>query len=103
MLFLNCAFPYLICPTGTPREFPSIPSTKNISLYQKINWMYHSRRPALDTEGRFAIVTNVGCGMRWTCGPQLTNAAGTDGEGVWSWSPDAEINPLGSRAGGDGG
>jgi hypothetical protein len=25
---------------------------------------------------------------------QLTNAADADGEGVWSWSPDAGIKPV---------
>jgi hypothetical protein len=83
--------PQLICPTGWLREFLSSPFAKNISLYPKQNRMYQSRRPALDPEGRFAVVTNAGCGMRWTCLAQLTNAADTDGEGVWSWSPDAEI------------
>jgi len=34
---------------------------------------------------------------------QSTNAANADGEGVWSRSPDAGINPWGSGARGDGG
>jgi hypothetical protein len=47
-------------------------------------------------EGRIAIVTDVGCGMRWTrqrqahtCGRRMTLQA--DGEAVWSWRPDAGV------------
>src|SRR5258708_28707331 len=36
------------------------------------------------TEGRFAIVTNVGRGMRWTRAVSLTNGTNADGEVVWS-------------------
>ena len=35
-------------------------------------------------EGRLAIVTDVGSGMRWTRGLRLTGVAGADGEIVWS-------------------
>jgi hypothetical protein len=35
-------------------------------------------------EGRFAIVTDVGGGMRWTLMALLTRALEADGEGVWS-------------------
>jgi hypothetical protein len=35
-------------------------------------------------EGRFAIVTDVGCGMRWTRAALLTRALFVDGEDVWS-------------------
>jgi hypothetical protein len=35
-------------------------------------------------EGRFAIVTDVGCGMRWTRLVLLTRALDADGEVVWS-------------------
>ena len=38
----------------------------------------------LPEEGRFAIVTDVGCGMRWTRAARLTNRADADGEVVWS-------------------
>ena len=47
-------------------------------------------------EGRLAIVTDVGYGMRWTRQRQArrsngarTNDADADGEVVWSWRPDA--------------
>jgi len=36
------------------------------------------------TEGRFAIVTDVGRGMRWTQGALKTRALFADGEAVWS-------------------
>jgi hypothetical protein len=36
------------------------------------------------TEGRFAIVTDVGGGMRWTLTMLLTTALDADGEVVWS-------------------
>jgi len=35
-------------------------------------------------EGRFAIVTNVERGMRWTQWLQPTTVAAADGEVVWS-------------------
>jgi hypothetical protein len=35
-------------------------------------------------EGRFAIVTNVGGGMRWTHLRARTKHADADGEAVWS-------------------
>lgn len=38
----------------------------------------------MPTEGRFAIVTNVGQGMRWTRAARLTKCADADGEVVWS-------------------
>ena len=37
-----------------------------------------------NTKGRFAIVTNVGQGMRWTRVALLTRALSADGEVVWS-------------------
>jgi len=35
-------------------------------------------------EGRIAIVTDVGRGMRWTFAAQETNAPEADGEVVWA-------------------
>jgi hypothetical protein len=40
--------------------------------------------------------------MRWTPPHQLTRDAKADGEGVWSWSPDAGIKPIEMTIG-DGG
>ncbi|MGZ5875369.1 MAG: hypothetical protein ACXWKP_25050, partial [Bradyrhizobium sp.] len=48
------------------------------------------RRP-VPLEGRIAIVTDVGNGMRWTQAARLTSAPGADGEVVWSWRPDAGV------------
>jgi hypothetical protein len=42
------------------------PSRKNLPLHRRANQWFFFARPAPDQEGRFAIVTNVGCGMRWT-------------------------------------
>src|SRR5689334_17067031 len=50
------------------------------SCLRKSENVYFSPHPVPDSEGRFAIVTNVGCGMRWTWRPCETSAAGTDGE-----------------------
>jgi hypothetical protein len=49
---------------------------------QKSKPVYGSPIPP-GQEGRFAIVTNVGWGAM-DVQAQLTNAADTDGEGVWS-------------------
>jgi hypothetical protein len=51
-------------------------------------------------EGRIAIVTDVGSGMRWTWGGSARDERAdegilADGEGVWSWSPDAGIKLCG--------
>src|SRR5882724_1024870 len=45
----------------------SRPRCKNILLPFFVNVWLSLARPASDPEGRFAIVTNVGGGMRWTC------------------------------------
>jgi len=40
-------------------------------------------------EGRFAIVTSVGSGMRWTRHVKRRMTLCADGEAVWSWHPKA--------------
>jgi hypothetical protein len=55
----------------------------------------HFRASRPDEEGRYAIVTSVGRGMRWTrllaaCGVHADERVSADGEVVWSWSPGAE-------------
>jgi Cupin len=79
-------------------QFPSDPNHRHIRS-----------RPA-PTEGRFAIVTDVGCGMRWTQQRRRTpmacgrTADAADGEVVWSRRPDAGVKFLRSRLlRGDGG
>ena len=42
-------------------------------------------------EGRIAIVTDVGSGMRWTRWCRRTSDANADGKGVWSRHPDAGV------------
>jgi hypothetical protein len=44
----------------------------------------HIRSVLSPQEGRFAIVTDVGCGMRWTRRRRKTGDAKADGEVVWS-------------------
>jgi hypothetical protein len=45
-------------------------------------------------EGRFAIVTNVGAGCDGRFGRADERGPGADAEVVWSWSPDAGIEPC---------
>jgi hypothetical protein len=57
-------------------------------------------------EGRIAIVTDVGQGMRWTRQRQAqifarTNDAATYGEVVWSWRSDAGAKVAGLNESGD--
>jgi len=54
------------------------------------NLWFRSAVP-LPQEGRFAIVTDVGSGMRWTRWCRETNDAYADGEGVWFWRPKAGV------------
>ena len=73
------------------RKLPVVPICRSscILIYRMYLDVYRksevlSARPALDPEGRFAIVTNVGRGMRWTQAALLTRAQLADGEVVWS-------------------
>jgi hypothetical protein len=56
---------------------------KILPLHRRANQWFLFARPAPAQEGRLAIVTNVGCGMRWTRAAQLTSALDADGEVVW--------------------
>jgi hypothetical protein len=51
---------------------------------------------------RFAVVTKRGAGCDGRYGAR-DECAGADGEGAWSWSPDAGIKPRGNEPQGDGG
>src|SRR5271168_191655 len=68
----------LICPTGksvaVARLSLSSPFLKNISLFEWVETAIEPNCPA-PHEGRFAIVTDVGCGMRWTLWRRKTGAA----------------------------
>jgi hypothetical protein len=55
----------LICPTGYLVIWLSSPDSKNSSL-PALPKSILKLSPSRPTEGRFAIVTNVGSGMRWT-------------------------------------
>jgi hypothetical protein len=52
------------------KAFRQIPRSAAMQKYFSFFFseiMFIYRCPALDPEGRFAIVMNVGCGMRWAC------------------------------------
>jgi hypothetical protein len=67
------------------------------------NRNYGSRIPPR-CRGRIAIVTTREAGMRWTRMLCQTSAVNADGEGVWSWPPDAEAKFAGvTNAASDGG
>ncbi len=78
------AFDY---PTGKSMRLAlnrlSSPSGKNILIFRNQKSVYIVSHPA-SQEGRFAVVTDVGCGMRWTRMVLLTRAPEADGEVVWS-------------------
>jgi hypothetical protein len=78
----NCDY-----PTGKSVPLPlrplSSPLRKNIPLRDLRKSAIYRPRP-VPNEGRFAIVTNVGDGMRWTRAVLETKARHADGEGVWS-------------------
>jgi hypothetical protein len=71
-------------------------SRRAISDFQKLSCL----RPQISgflrivpprSEGRVAIVTKRGAGCDGRDGAETTSGAGTDGEVVWSWCPDAGI------------
>jgi hypothetical protein len=55
------------------------------------------------SEGRIAIVTDVGWGMRWTLWLRETSAGRADGKDAWSWHPDAGVKLAGDDPASDGG
>jgi hypothetical protein len=56
----------VICPSGSFPETLSSPFAKNISLRRWVEAALVIPIVPHPHEGRFAIVTNVGRGMRWT-------------------------------------
>jgi hypothetical protein len=64
-------------------------------LFPKIRIYAYLRAVLLPQEGRFAIVTSVGSGMRWTRLFRQTSETCADGEVVWSWCPKAGIKSAG--------
>ena len=63
----------LICPTGCLALPLSSPLRKNFSLRRALETALLIRHP-VPPEGRIAIVTDVGHGMRWTLAALLTRA-----------------------------
>jgi hypothetical protein len=74
----------VICPSGKFSKTLSSPPAKNIWLVLSGKSNPKLRPSRAPPEGRFAIVTNVERGMRWTSWPHQTKAAQADGEVVWS-------------------
>jgi hypothetical protein len=76
----------LICATGkslAPRSPLSTPFVKNISLLDLVETAIERSGLALVRRG-VRVVTNVGCGMRWTFSGPTTKGTKADGEVVWS-------------------
>ena len=65
----------IFCPSGKSAKNLSSPFFKNISLHFRGKSLAYLQPSRAHQEGRFAIVTNVGCGERWTRGLRLTSAA----------------------------
>jgi hypothetical protein len=61
----------------------------------------HRARIPRHQEGRIAIVTNVGCGMRWTRQHRRRTVC-ADGEVVWFWHLDADAKLRGNDPRSDG-
>jgi hypothetical protein len=83
----------VICPSGSFAIWLfwlSSPLAKNISLSPSGKSNLRLATSRLDTRG-VRVVTNVGCGMRWTRRRRKTSGAGADGEVVWFWRPDAGV------------
>jgi hypothetical protein len=73
----------VICPTGNFSKLLSSPFVKNKSLRYRVEAALVIPAVPHPHEGRFAIVTNVGRGMRWTLG-DVDDVTKVDGEVVWS-------------------
>jgi hypothetical protein len=78
-LVAYASFPTVFCPTGKSvgggASNLSSPFAKNFPLSPSGKSMVSLRASRALHEGRFAIVTDVGCGMRWTLGRRKTGAA----------------------------
>ena len=89
--------PRMICPVGqitaAGKNHLSSPFAKNISLFQKCKSGV-GKAVSCPQEGRIAIVTDVGRGMRWTRQRARRARAVADGQVAWSRSPDAGIKPA---------
>jgi len=73
-----------ICPTGKSPDFLSIPRRKNILVFLSTQITPQLSPIPSHKRGRIAIVTDVGCGMRWMRECRKTNGTRADGKAVWS-------------------
>jgi hypothetical protein len=87
---LNPSYASADLPDGQITDSCPAPLRKIFRFSANPNQLYKSRHP-VPREGRFAVVTDVGCGMRWTRQRQArwsnsarTNGAEAYGEVVWS-------------------
>ena len=77
-------------PDGQITAFPVQPQFEKYFAFAPGRNTFNTPAVPSPIEGRFAIVMNVGCGMRWTwvaSGAQIacwTKGASADGEAVWS-------------------
>src|SRR6266849_616985 len=97
----------LICPSGKKTSHAKTCPPLRAKIFRFAfapNQTYSLRCPG-PQEGRIAIVTDVGQGMRWTRERRETSAAYADGEVVWSWRSNAGVKVVKtlSRLTGDGG
>jgi hypothetical protein len=84
--FQNSHLPQSDLPDGSHAGILSSASAKIFRFIRRAN-QWHGPRVPFPQEGRFAIVTSVGRGMRWTRSCRQTCDRIADGEGVWSWHP----------------
>jgi hypothetical protein len=76
--------PSLILPDGQIREVCVQPHLQKYFCFHSTQITCLLTPSRAHQEGRFAIVTDVGCGERWTRELRLTSVAEADGEVVWS-------------------
>jgi hypothetical protein len=69
---------------ATMRKLPVVLIYRRPTVLPNTPNQPHIRSVPPRYEGRFAIVTNVECGMRWTLWRRKTSDASADGEAVWS-------------------
>jgi hypothetical protein len=77
--------------------------TKILLLPRRANQWFLFARPAPDQEGRFAIVTSVGCGMQWTRRARLTRARSRTEKSCGPDIPTLISSLRGDDLAGDGG
>jgi len=71
-------------PDGQISAFPVQPHLQKYFAFRLAQISSTTLAVSFPEEGRIAIVTDVGNGMRWTQAARLTKRADADGEVVWS-------------------